>query len=65
MSECRHINGRVERRTGSMSPWALSTLGRRGDKYGANVRVRCACGKIKSGWHDEEWKARTAFRQNQ
>ncbi len=37
---------------------------RRGDKYGQNVRVQCACGKIATNWHTEEYKARIAFDQN-
>ena len=32
----------------------------RKDKYGQNVRLKCACG-ITTNWHCEEWKAKHAM----
>lgn len=36
---------------------------RQGDKYGLNVRVKCSCGKITTGWKTDLWKARICFHQ--
>lgn len=49
-SKCKHVRIFVARR--------------KPDEYGHCVKCSCSCGRIKTNWHTEEWKARIAFEQN-
>lgn len=46
MRECQHINTKIDIRQSETGP---------------EYRAHCSCNEYSSGWHAEEWKARSAL----